>query len=77
MKIIFSHHALIKIKQRELVKRLVIETVLHPDVVRSSYSSREERYKRFKKIWFKVVIISLKETIIVVTAHWVAKPKRN
>jgi len=75
MKIIFSDHALLKISQRRLLKKRIILTAENPDLVKLSYNSREERYKHFGKNWLKVVVINQPETLIVITAHWVAKIK--
>ena len=75
MEIIFSDHALIKIRQRRLSKDHIIATVENPSLVKSSYNLREERYRHFGKSWLKVIVIREQELIIVITAHWVAKVK--
>ena len=75
MKILFSQHALLQIKNRSLDKKNVLETIKNPDFVTQSYNFREERYRRFIKNHMKVVVIVEKAQTIVVTAHWVAKPK--
>jgi hypothetical protein len=75
MKILFSKHALLQIKQRSLDKKNVVTTINNPDFVAYSYNFREERYRRFIKNHLKVVVIVEKAQIVVVTAHWVAKPK--
>lgn len=75
MKIVFSDHALIKIKQRRLVKSRIIDTVEHPDLTKPSYNLREERYKHFGKNWLKVIVINEHGALTVITAHWVEKAK--
>jgi len=75
MKIIFSDHALVKINQRKISKKLVIKTVKSPDFLRPSYGFREEKYKKFNKNYLKVVIVKENEKITIVTVHWVAKIK--
>lgn len=77
MEIIFSDHAVMKLSQRNIPKRLVIETVRFPDFVKPGYYLREERCKHFGKNWLKVVVIKEGETAVVVTAHWIAKIKRD
>ncbi len=73
MKIVFSKHSLLQIKQRELDKVKVLATVEHPDFVEPSYNFREERYRLYEKNHLKVVVKIEESRIIVVTAHWVAK----
>jgi hypothetical protein len=75
MKIIFSKHALLKINHRNLHKVQIIETIKYPDFTQPSYNFREERYRLYTKNHLKVVIKIERESIVVVTAHWVAKPK--
>ena len=77
MKIIFSDHASLKIKERKLSKSFVLKTVQVPDLVRPSRRLREERYKRFGKNWLKVIIIKEHATTVILTAHWVAKIKED
>lgn len=75
MKIVFSKHSLLQIKQRELDRVKVLATIVRPDFVEPSYNFREERYKLFVKNHLKVVVKIEETRIIVVTAHWVAKHK--
>jgi hypothetical protein len=75
MKIVFSQHALLQIKHRSLEKEKVLLTVKNPDFISQSYNFREERYRLFTKNHMKVVVRLEKDMILVVTAHWVAKPK--
>jgi hypothetical protein len=75
MKVIFSQHSLLQIKQRTLRKEYVLLTITEPDFVSHSYNFREERYRRFVKNHLKVIVRVETEQIVVITAHWVAKPK--
>ncbi len=75
MKIIFSNHANIKIVQRKISRKFILETIDNPDLKRFSRGSREEFYKKFTKNHLKVVIKKDLTKIIVVTVHWVAKTK--
>lgn len=78
MNIEFSDHAELKIAQRKLKRAQIVETVLHPDFTRASYSSRQELYKKLGKNHLKVVVVEENSTIVVVTAHWIAKaPKKT
>jgi len=75
MKITFSKHALLKINQRALDKDKILETVHEPDFIQPSYSFREARFRLYTKNHLKVVVMIKVGEIIIVTAHWVAKPK--
>lgn len=73
MKIIFSAHSLLKLKQRNIVKQKVIQTIENPDVVLSSLASRQLARKKFGKLYLKVVFIKESDTIVVITQHWEEK----
>ena len=60
---------------RSLDKQKIIETIEKPDFIKPSYNFREERYRLYVKNHLKVVIKTEGNVILVVTAHWVAKPK--
>ncbi len=75
MKIVFSKHSLLQIKQRDLDKTKILATIEHPDFIEPSYNFREERYKLYAKNHLKVVVKIEELRIVVVTAHWVAKHK--
>ena len=77
MKIVFSKHALLMLRHRGLDKVKILETVVLPDFIQPSYSFREERYRLYTKNHLKVVVIVESKRILIVTAHWVAKPKNN
>src|SRR3989344_1579622 len=71
MNIVFSDHALLKMRQRKLSKRTVLAVIAKPDQAEKTYSGREELYKKFRKRSLKVVIVRTNNRIIIVTAHWV------
>ena len=50
MKIKFSDHALLKIKQRNLTKERVVEVVNHPENREVSYNGRYLAEKNFGKL---------------------------
>lgn len=77
MKIIFSEHAEIKIKQRKLSKELINKTILAPDFIIPGNSNRERAYKKFRTQHLEVVFIKDGVVTIVITAHWVAKFKKQ
>jgi len=73
--IIFTSHALLKLKQRRISKSAVIKTVKLPDYKFLSYSGRVIAYKNFDKLYLKVVFKIEEGNIIVITQHWEEKPK--
>ena len=57
--------------------RAVVAVVRFPDIRKPGQNLREELYKRFGKIYLKVVIKQERSKAIVITAHLVAKVKEN
>lgn len=73
--IIFTNHALLKLKQRGISKFLVKETLKSPDYTIPGYSGRIIVYKKFDKLYLKVVYKIEENNIVVITQHWEEKPK--
>lgn len=73
--IIFTHHALLKLGQRGISKIAVRETLKLPDYRTVSYLDRKVVYKKFDKLYLKVVYKIENKNIVVITQHWVEKPK--
>ena len=70
MKIIFSAHSLLKLKQRNIIKQKIIQTVKNPDVVLLSLLNRKMAYKKFGKLYLKVVFIKESYIIVIITQYW-------
>lgn len=70
MKIIFSAHSLLKLKQRNIIKQKIIQTVKNPDVVLLSLLNRKMAYKKFGKLYLKVVFIEENDKIVIITQYW-------
>ena len=73
--IIFTRHALLKLKQREISKIAVRATLKSPDYKFPSYSNRVIAYKKFDKLYLKVIYKMEEGNIIVITQHWQERPK--
>jgi len=73
--IIFTNHALLKLEQRGILKSVVIKTLKSPDYKFPSYSGRMIAYKKFDKLYLKVVYKIEEGDIVVITQHWEEKPK--
>ncbi len=55
----------------------MIKTLKSPDYTFPSYSGRIVSYKKFDKLYLKVVYKLKKEDVLVITQHWIEKPKLN
>lgn len=75
-RIIFTPHSLLKLKQRGISPWLVKRTLKFPDHKALSFSGRLIAYKKFDKLYLKVVYIIEEGNIVVITQHWVEKPKQ-
>lgn len=73
--IIFTNHALLKLKQRRISKTAVRETLKSPTHRAVSYSGRLIAYKKFDKLYLKVIYKIEEGDTVVVTQHWTKKPK--
>ncbi len=73
--IIFTNHAILKLMQREISKTIVIKALNSPDYKFNSYSNRIIIYKKFDRLYLKVVYRIENNNIIVITQHWEEKPK--
>jgi len=68
--IIFTQHSLLKLKQRNIKRIFVIETLKKPDRQKPSYGLRYIAYKKFEKLYLKVIFKKENKNIIVVTQYW-------
>lgn len=66
----FTNHANRKIKQRNLKEKWVKETIFKSEFVKSSYQNRQLAFKRYGKLYLKVVFVKKNDKIIVLTAHF-------
>lgn len=71
--IIFTQHALLKLKQREIKRNLVLETLKNPEKILSSRNDREIAFRKFGKLYLKVVFRKEQNNIVVITQHWVSE----
>ncbi len=71
--IIFTNHALLKLKQRNLTKEKVIQTVENPDEIMLTYGERNAVLKKFGKLYLKVVFRKDGKDVIIITQHWITK----
>jgi hypothetical protein len=73
--IIFTKHALLKLKQRRISKEAVAETLKSPDYTCSGYSERTIGYKKFDTLYLKVIYKIENHNVIVITQYWTEKIK--
>lgn len=70
MRVFFSDHAVLKLRQRNLDRQKVIQTLKKPDYHEASYGKRQVVYKKFRTLYLKVVFVERKGVYFVVTQHW-------
>jgi hypothetical protein len=75
MRVVFSRHSLLKLGQRHISREKVIDTVREPDYVFPSYADRKAAYKKFGKLYLKVIFKREKGIVIVICQHWEEKFK--
>lgn len=79
MSIIFSRHSLLKLGHRNISRGKVVQTLESPDYILPSYSDRMRAYKKFGKLYLKVIFKREKGDVLVITQHWEEKfkPPKN
>jgi hypothetical protein len=70
MQVRISGHAKIRLKQRGIPQKRVIQTIETPDHLRFSYRNRRLYQKRFSDKILEVVAIAEGNNLIVVTAYY-------
>ena len=68
--IVLTRHALLKLKQRGISLKLVLKTLKSPDYKFPGYSGRKIAYKKFGKLYLKVIYKIEGKNFIVITQHW-------
>ena len=70
MNIVFSKHSLLQLEHRNISREKVIQALQSPDYILPSYSDRKTAYKKFGRIYLKVIFKRDKCDIMVITQHW-------
>ena len=68
---IFTKHAEVRIRQREISPEEIISTIKQPDSRQSSFLGRLVVRKKFPKETLEVVYRKLGTKIIVITCYWI------
>lgn len=74
LKIEFTRHALRKLEHRKISKRQVIETVLRPEKIILD-GSKFCAFKKFGRLYLKVIFVRLGSVAIILTQHLTGKLK--
>ena len=79
MRVVFSKHSLLKLGQRNISEQKVMGAIRNPDYVFPSYGDRKVAYKKFGKLYLKVIFKREKGNILIITQHWdeAFKPPTN
>lgn len=70
MAVIFTKHALLKLKQRRIPRAFVERTLRNPAYVFPSRGGRKAAYRRFRRLYLKVVFVEARGHTLVITGHW-------
>ncbi len=73
--ILFTRHALLKLAQRRIAKNLVLQTLKAPDHITRTGSDGYAPFKKFTKLYLKVICHKQGKHIIVITQYWTEKIK--
>lgn len=73
--IVFTRHALLKLQQRSVKKDLVIKTLEKPERAFPTYGKRIAAFRKFGRLYLKVVFRKEGKNIVVITQYWVEKLK--
>lgn len=68
---IYTDHANQRIKEREISKIQIEETILHPDKILKTFKERIMVHKEFKGKKMEVIYRKENSKIIIITAYWV------
>ncbi len=69
----FSKHSLLKLKQRKIGKNFVFATLRKPDYTAESYGGRQIVFRKFNKLYLKVIFQRKSNFITVITQYWTNK----
>ena len=68
--IVFSAHAVQRIRARKISRLLVVETIKHPQKIISGNRGRKLRQRKFGDKILEVITITEGSDIIIVTQYW-------
>lgn len=67
---IYTKHANLRIKQRNLLLKQIEETLISPNKILSAFRGRQIAQKTFGRQVLEVVFKKEKDNIIILTAYW-------
>lgn len=68
--IIFTDHALLKLKQRGIKKDFVLKALIKPQYQFQSYGDRKVASKKFGNLYLKIIYREEDGNTIIITQHW-------
>lgn len=72
--IVFTKHALIKLGQRNIKRELVLNAIENPDHFVAE-NGKKYAYKKFGKLYLKVILRNIGGNVIVITQYFTDKVK--
>ena len=73
IKIIFTKHAFRKLRQRNIKQKFVSETILCPEKLITNEGDKYYAFKKYGKLYLKVVFKRIGKVIIVITQYLTEK----
>ena len=70
MKIVFSAHAELKIRERNIDRTKVLKALQDPEYLFPSYANRQVVYRKFGKLYLKVIFRKENDILTIITQHW-------
>jgi hypothetical protein len=70
MAVIFSDHSKLKLEQRNLTKQKVLDTLESPEFVELTHGGRKAAYRKFGKLYLKVIFKQKGRDTIVISQYW-------
>jgi len=70
MEIIFTEHAMIRLRQRNISKEQANLVLKSPDRLNESFAKRRLASKKIENKTLEVIFVEEKERIIIITAYW-------
>lgn len=74
MNVVYTKHALIKMQHRDISEKYVKMVIENAESI-TTEGSKFYAYKKFTKLYLKVVFKKLNNTIVIITVHWTEKIK--
>jgi len=70
MRLIFTHHALLRMKLRRVSKAMVRDTIQHPEKTGLGYGGKLLAFRSYEAGLLKAIYVKENEDYVVITVIW-------